>query len=171
MSTTEYVLNATLVLVVVLQLRGRRLEGWSFITPFAVVAFVASKYLRSIPTGGNDLLLIGLGVTAGLTLGILCGLFTLVYRREGALFARATGIAAVLWILGIGARVAFSLYATHGGGPSIARFSAAHSLTMDAWVDALVLMALCEVVSRSTLLILRSRRLSGGYGGAIIPAA
>jgi hypothetical protein len=172
MSINGYLLDAALLLVVVRQLRGRRLEGLSLYLPFGIVAFFAIKYLRTLPTGHADLVLVGLGVAAGLTLGVLCGVFTYVYRgRDGVPFARASGIAAGLWILGVGARLAFSLFAEHGGGPDLARFSHDHGLAMDAWVDALVLMALCEVVSRSILLLVRGRRLpAGGPGDAIIPA-
>ena len=45
-------------------------------------------------------------------------------------------------------------------GPAIGRFSAAHSITsVDAWVAALFLMALAEVVTRLAVLWLRSSRL------------
>jgi hypothetical protein len=169
MPTNEYVLDAALVLAVVRQLRGRRLEGFGLYLPLALVTFAAVRYLHSLPTGRTDLILVSLGVGVGLALGVLAGIYTHVYRGEdGAPFARATSTAAGLWIVGVGARMAFSLYARHGGGPSLARFSHEHALAMQAWVDALVLMALCEVVSRSILLVVRSRRLP--RGGAIIRA-
>jgi hypothetical protein len=155
--TTTYILTAALVLVVVRQLRGRKLAGPSLYAPLAIVAYVTAEYLRGIPTSGNDLELALLGATAGVALGSLCGLHTIVYTNRGIPYARATGFAAALWILGVGARLAFSLYAQHGGGRAIAHFSVAHSLTMQAWVAALVLMALAEVVSRTAVLIFRSR--------------
>jgi len=171
MTTTDYLLNGLLVLSIVRQLRGRRLAGLNMLIPFAVVAYVAPHYLTSVPTSGNSLLLVVLGTAAGLTLGALCGAYSLVYRgADGSPFVRATGVAAVLWILGVGARLGFSLYAEHGGGPSIAHFSAVHSLTQQAWVAALVLMALAEVVSRTAVLVVRSRRSSTGGAGAAIMA-
>ena len=172
MTTTAYLLNGILVLAIFRQLRGRRLAGITMLVPFAVVACVAPQYLRSVPTSGNGLLLVLLGTATGLTLGVLCGVFSRVYRGAGgSLFVRATGTAAMFWILGVGARLAFSLYAEHGGGPSIARFSAAHSLTQHAWIAALVLMALAEVVSRTAVLVVRARRFAGGAGAAIMPVS
>jgi hypothetical protein len=168
MSITEYLLNAALVLVVVRQVRGRRLAGASLYLPLVIVAVVGFKYLHTIPTVGNDVVLIAAGTLAGLTLGTLCGLLTVVSAdRDGVPFARATGLAAALWVVGIGSRIGFSLYAQHGGGRSIVHFSVAHALTMDGWVAAFVLMALAEAVSRTVILIARSRR---GPAGAIISA-
>jgi hypothetical protein len=168
MTTTDYLLNGILVLSIVRQLHGKRLAGINMLIPFAVVAYVVPRYLQSVPTSGNGLVLVVLGTAAGLTLGSLCGVYSLVYRGgDGALFIRATRAAAVLWVLGVGARLAFELYAQHGGGPAIASFSAAHSLTMQAWIAALILMALAEVVSRTAVVLVRSRRLAG----AIIPVS
>ena len=61
---------------------------------------------------------------------------------------------------GIGARMGFAYATSHGAGPAIERFSVAHSITsVDAWVAALFLMALAEVVARLAVLWLRSSRL------------
>jgi hypothetical protein len=68
--------------------------------------------------------------------------------------------AAALWVVGIGMRMGFSLFAEHGGGPAIGRFSEAHHITAEGWVTALVLMSLVEVVSRTLILWARSRSLS-----------
>ena len=160
MTTTDYLISAALILVVVRQIRGKRLAGASLYVPLALVGYAAVNYLHGLPTQGNDLGLVALCLAAGLTLGVLCGLFTLVYPDGGGVaYARATGIAAALWVVGISGRLAFGYYAEHGGGPTIARFSHAHSLTPQAWPTALILMALAEVVSRTVVLIARSRRL------------
>ena len=169
MTPIEYLLNAALVLVVLRQLRGKRLVGSAIYVPLAICAYVGYTYLHSIPTSGNDLALVLIGSIAGLTLGTLCGLFTLVYPdHDGIPFARATGIAAVLWVLGVGSRIAFSLYAQHGGGPSIQHFSIAHALSPDGWVAGFVLMAILEAVSRTAILLVRTRHLQGDRGAIIL---
>ena len=160
MTTTDYLISAALILVVVRQIRGKRLAGASLYVPLALVGYAAVKYLHGLPTDGNDLELVAICLVTGLTLGVLCGLFTLVYPdASGVAYARATGIAAALWVVGMSGRLAFGYYAEHGGGPTIARFSHAHSLTPQAWPTALILMALAEVVSRTVVLIARSRRM------------
>ena len=169
MTTTEYLLNAALILVVVRQVRGKQLIGSAIYVPLAICAYVAFQYLRTIPTSGNDLVLVALGAAAGITLGTLCGLKTLVYPdADGVPFARATGAAAILWIVGVGARIGFSLYAQHGGGPSIVHFSIVHSLSMEAWVTGFVLMAIAEALSRTVVLIVRARRLQATPGAIIL---
>jgi hypothetical protein len=56
--------------------------------------------------------------------------------------------------------MAFAFFSGHGAGPAIARFSAVHSITStDAWVAALVIMALTEVTARLVVLRLRARKL------------
>jgi GNAT superfamily N-acetyltransferase len=158
MTISDYILNAVLILVVVRHMRGRRLAGAALYLPLAIVAYAAFHYLHAVPTEGNDLWLAIAGGVAGLTLGTLCGLCTRVYPdHDGIPYARATVVAAVLWVAGVGARIAFSVYAQHGGGSSIARFSAEHAITTgQAWVAALVLMALAEAVSRTAVLVARA---------------
>lgn len=154
MSFLDYLLNAAIIALVLFQVRGRRLGPRTLILPITVVAVVAASYLRTIPTAGGDLPLILAGAGAGLALGAGCGLATAVYRRsDGVVMAKAGLVAAVLWVAGVGARLAFALYATHGGARAIGDFSVAHHITSgQAWVDCLVLMALVEVLSRSAVL-------------------
>jgi hypothetical protein len=158
MTPFDYLLNITLVALVVLQMRGRRLDRRGLLLPLVLVAWAASQYLRGIPTAGNDGLLVAIGVLAGLGFGSASAALTrLTADEDGVPVARATLGAAALWIVGIGARMGFSLFVTHGGAPTVARFSQAHQLTPEGWVTAMVLMALVEVVTRTLILWLRSR--------------
>jgi hypothetical protein len=154
MTPLDYALNLLLVMAVVRQIRGKKLTVIGLVWPIALVVAAAATYLRSIPSAGNDLDLVIAGAAIGATLGCLCGLLTHVDRLpDNSLVARATGAAALLWVLGVGARMAFALYAENGGGPSVARFSAAHHITSAAaWTAALILMALTEVLGRTALL-------------------
>ena len=71
-------------------------------------------------------------------------------RPQAHVVARAGVVAAVTWIVGMGFRFAFALYAnTTGGSESIGRWSAHHAVTSgQVWTTALVLMAFAEVLSR-----------------------
>ena len=126
-----------------------------------------------MPTAGNDLFLVAGCAALGATLGGLSGRFTSVYPdSDGVPMAKAGLIAAALWVLGTGARLAFQLYATHGGGAAIGRFSVAHSVTSaSAWTAALILMALSEAMFRTSILawrghvVRRQAPTGAGYRG------
>jgi hypothetical protein len=159
MSLTDYLLDTALVLLVFRQLRESRFTRRTVLLPVVICAVVAQQYLHSLPTAGSDLLLVGVLTLVGLTLGTASGLTTRVRRdAAGAAWVKAGGAAAILWVLGMGSRFAFSVWVSHGGGPTIGRFSAEHGLTAAGWTAALVLMALAEVLSRTALLWVRSRR-------------
>lgn len=51
MTTTEWITDIALVLVVFRQLREGRLDRKTFLIPLGIVAFVAYSYLDSVPTG------------------------------------------------------------------------------------------------------------------------
>ena len=173
MNTTEYIINAILVLLVLRQIRERRLDLMSFVLPVALVGVAAMQFLHTIPSGGNDLVLIVSLAAVGALLGGLCGVFTHVRSgADGVALARAGWLAGALWIGGIGSRIAFSLLSEHGFGSSIAHFSVAHHITSSAaWTAAFVLMALCEVLARTATLAIRSREVTRPVGGgALAPA-
>ena len=161
MNATDYAINAILVLLVIRQIRETRLSWQILLLPVLIVIGAAAYYLRSVPTAGNDLLLDVTLAAAGAALGGLCALFTHLRRgADGVPLSRAGWIAAILWVAGIGARMGFAYATSHGAGPAIERFSVGHSITsVDAWVAALFLMALAEVVTRLAVLWLRSSRL------------
>jgi hypothetical protein len=170
MTFTDYLIDISLIALVLVQIRGRRLTTRALLLPLAIVGYVAYSYLRGVPTAGNDLFLVAGCAALGATLGGLSGKFTSVYPDgDGVPMAKAGLIAATLWVLGTGARLAFQLYATHGGGAAIGRFSVAHSITSaSAWTAALILMALSEAVCRTAILAWRAntvrRQAPAGVG-------
>jgi hypothetical protein len=160
MTFTDYLLDSLLLLIVFRQIREARFDRMAVILPLGIAAIVCNSYLHSIPTAGNDLPLI-IGFTAvGITLGVISGLATRV-RTDGGRYAlvKAGWVAAGVWVLGMGFRFAFSIWANNGGGPDLVHFSIAHQITAgSAWTAALVLMAMGEVVCRTGLLMIRSHR-------------
>jgi hypothetical protein len=101
----------------------------------------------------------------GAGLGVAAGLATSIRRTGAEAFAKAGALAAVLWVLGIGARLGFSIWVSHGGHASVASFSATHDITSgQAWVAGYILMALCEIVVRTGVLVAKTIR-----SGAAIP--
>ncbi|GCD95956.1 hypothetical protein [Embleya hyalina] len=163
MTFTDWITDIILVLIVFRQLREDRLDRKTFLIPLGIVAFVGFKYLDSIPTAGNDLVLIGALTAIGAALGVAGGVFTRIRSVGGHLLIKAGAVSAVLWVLGMGARMGFQVWVDHGGADDVARFSLAHHITTgQAWVAAFVLMALTEVVTRVATIFVRSRMVAAG---------
>ncbi|HEY1488484.1 MAG TPA: hypothetical protein VGF84_20405 [Micromonosporaceae bacterium] len=120
MSTTDYIVNGALILLVLRQVRESRLGWLTLVLPVVMVTGFGIYYLRSIPTGGNDLALEIVLAGFGALLGVLCGLATHMRRDSaGTVLIRAGWLAALLWVAGVGCRIAFAQVAEHGGGAAI----------------------------------------------------
>ncbi len=157
MNFTDWLVNIALVALVLRQIRWNVIDRRFIVLPLVLVGVAVVSYLKSIPTAGNDLALISAFVAVGITFGGLSALATSIKIENGRAYVRARGLAVVLWIAGIGSRIAFVLFTEHGGASTIAQFSVAHHITTgDAWIDGLVLMALAEVITRIGALVLRS---------------
>jgi hypothetical protein len=111
MNATGYIINAILVLLVLRQIRESRLDLISLVLPVALVAGAAAYYLRAVPAAGNDIALDLTLAATGAALGIGCAMATRMRRGgDGVALARAGGVAAVLWVAGIGSRMAFAFF-------------------------------------------------------------
>jgi hypothetical protein len=160
MTTYDYLLNAAFVLLVLRQARERELDRRSVIVPLVIMLFVGSQYLHTLPTAGNDLVLIVLLAALGLALGVLGGFATQVRASDnGVARARIGWIAGALLVAGIGARMVFAFAVGHGFEPDVRSFSIAHQIGAAAWPVALVSMALVEVSARIAVVQVRGRRL------------
>jgi hypothetical protein len=170
---TTYLISASLILLVIRQIREHPLDARSLAVPVLAVGAAAVMFLHSVPAGGSDLALEAAGVAVGAAMGAIGGLATrLRLGADGRALGRAGWLAASMWIGGVGARLAFAVAASNGAGPAIARFSIAHHITgSSAWVAALVMMALADVLTRLVVIYLRGRRLAAAPAAAArIPA-
>jgi hypothetical protein len=174
MNINMYMINAILILMVIRQIREHPLDARSLMVPVLAVGCAAVLFLRSVPAGGSDLVLEAACVLAGAVMGGLGGLATrLRLGADGRPLGGAGVVAASMWVGGVGARLAFAVAAGNGAGPAIARFSVAHHITgSTAWVAALVMMALADVLTRLVVIYLRGRRLTAAPAAiaARIPA-
>jgi hypothetical protein len=161
MTTTDYLIDSALVLLVLLQIKERKLTTQAIVRPIVIVGVAVANYFHNIPTAGNDLVLIAALALTGLSIGVASALAVRMRRdADGDVLARAGWASAFFWVLGMGSRFAFLIWISHGGSSSIASFSATHSITSGAaWTDALLGMAVLEVLGRSLAMALRRRQL------------
>lgn len=161
MTTTDFLINAVFVFVVLRQARERKVDARSFLVPTIVVFFVGRMYVHSLPTAGNDLLLVGLLACVGLVLGLMGGFTTHVrVGGDGGALARVGWIAGGLLIVGITSRLVFVYAVHHGAHHAVSAFSIANHIGAAAWPVALVSMALVEVSARLVTVQLRARRMT-----------
>lgn len=160
MTTTDWVIDIALILIVIRQLRIGQVDLRFVLIPLALSCFAANNYLHGLSTAGNDLVLIGLFGALGLTLGIVGGLWTQVWSDGGKHTRVQAGPAAAgLWIGSMTARLGFIYWITHSGGDALARFSMSHHLTgADVWSTALIVLALSEVGARMAVIVFRAYR-------------
>jgi hypothetical protein len=149
---SDYIIDILLILVVLRQVRTRQLTVRSTYLPLVLIAYAGYEYFHSFSPAGNDVVLIVIFSLIGLLLGTFSGATTRVWRRDdGMVVAKAGVLAASLWIIGMGFRFGFAIWAnTNSGGLSLYNFSTAHDIPNVAyvWTTALLLMAFCEVLSR-----------------------
>lgn len=180
MTLSDWIIDIVLLLLVFRQLREGALTARTVLLPLGIVAWVAHSYLHSVPTAGNSGVLVGVFLAIGVVFGLAGGLITRVRYAEGRVLIKATAGAAALWVVSMGFRLGFAVWSSHAAGRAhLAHFSAEHHITSaQAWVAALVLMALSEVVVRLGTIVLRGRLLAaragrgaGGAQGAVRAAA
>ncbi|MGW4905132.1 hypothetical protein [Streptomyces sp. NPDC004270] len=163
MTISDWIIDVALILVVIKQMREERLTAFRLLLPLGLITWVATSYLHEIPTAGNDLSLIAAFAGTGIACGVAGGLLTRVRFADGHVRVKATLGAAALWVLSMGFRLGFAIWTSHPSGETrIAHFSATHDITGEqAWVAALVLMAVSEVVIRLGIIVVRGQTLRG----------
>ena len=162
MTTTDWLIDITLVLIVLRQLHEGRIDLKFIAIPLALCAYTFHSYVHTLPTAGHDLVLIAAATAAGVTLGVLGGFTTHVRAENGQAYARAGFVAAGLWVTSMSARLGFIIWITHSSGAAaLGRFSVSHDITgADVWQTALVLLALSEVLVRLSIIVGRGYLLS-----------
>lgn len=161
MTTTDYLIDSLLVLLVLTQIKERKLTIRALIRPLVIVGVAVVNYLHGIPTAGNDLVLVAVFALLGAAIGVASGQTVLMRRgADGDVLARSGWASAFFWVLGMGSRFAFIFWITHRGAAAVASFSTSHSITsQEAWTVALLAMAVFEVCGRSLIQALRRQQL------------
>ncbi|MEU6848487.1 hypothetical protein ABZ901_00890 [Actinacidiphila alni] len=161
MTTTDWLIDIALLLIVLRQMREERLTPRTVLLPLGMIAWAASTYLTDIPTAGNDILPAAVFAATGVAFGLAGGLLTHVRQADGHVLIKASRGAAALWIASMGFRLGFAVWSTRPSGAAhLTGFSAAHHITSgQAWVVALLLMAVGEVVVRLGTIVVRGRLL------------
>jgi len=157
------ILNGIVLLVVLEADIGshRKISWFRILRPFVTSAVAVAIFMKAFTTTGTGLTLELALAAAGLVLGLAATALMTVYRspRTHKPVSRAGFGYAALWIVVIGARTAFSYGSVHWFGAQLGHWMTQHAVTTAAITDALLLMAIAMIVTRTVGLALRARNL------------
>jgi hypothetical protein len=153
--------------VVVLRLGRHRYTRRQRLLTLVVVAVLAGKYVRGMPTSGHDLTIEIACAALGALFGFAMLAATSVTRdpRTGQIWIRAGLAYLALWTVMLGSRIVFAYTASDWDRAAVARFFAAHQLTGTAVTPAFVLMTIASLVIVMLGTALRTRP-AGGSGAS-----
>ena len=149
MTLQTWILIAAVFATVVITRLGRHdYTRRQRILTLAVVALLIGKYVRGMPTSGNDLALELGCVAAGALFGIGMLAATSVGRDDTTdqVWVRAGLAYLVLWVFMLGTRIVFAYSATGWARSDIGHFFASNHLTSAAVTPAFVLMTIGSLV-------------------------
>jgi hypothetical protein len=149
MPTSAWVINlAVLAAVLVSDLGHRKVTVFRLLRPVVLTAVIIGFYVKSVVTNGNGLIFeLGLGAL-GIVLGIAASaLFQVRRESDGSAWSTAGATYALLWVVVVGARLAFEDEATTSH--ALDHWFATNRLSSNAITDALILMAITMVLART----------------------
>lgn len=132
----------------------RKIGVFRIARPLGVGAAIVPLYLTRPATHGTGLVLEIAAIAVGLLLGAVANALMRVYRspRTGRPVSRAGVGYAALWVAIIGARAAFSYGAEHWFGAQLGHWMVTNQVSVDALTDALILMAIAMMLTRTLAL-------------------
>lgn len=175
MPASVWIINFVVLGVVLEADLGRRRITWFRLArPVLVGGAIVGYYLAKTPMATHaDGLAFELALAAlGIVLGLAAGLFFRLFRDQGVRWSQAGIGYALLWIVVIGARIAFAYATSHSRGTQV--WLATHHITSAAVTDALIFMAVGMLLIRTATLGLRAAALPvapPGTGRVIQPPA
>ncbi|WP_328325752.1 hypothetical protein OHA70_36340 [Kribbella sp. NBC_00382] len=140
----------------------RKIGKFRILRPLLTAGLIVPLYLKGIATDGAGLALELALTAAGLLLGLLAVKFTHVYRspRTGKPVSSATWGYAAVWIGVIAARSAFSYGASNWFGPQLVTWMSTHHVAGNALTDALIMMAVAMMLTRTLSLAARASTIN-----------
>jgi hypothetical protein len=139
----------------------RKIGPMRILRPALVAASVIPLFIDSPATRGTGLAVELAGAAAGLLGGLLALALIRVHRslETGKPVTHPTWGYALLWIVVVGARAAFSYGCVHWFPAQLARWCESHQVTGAAITDGLIFMAVAMLLTRTAGLVARTAAL------------
>lgn len=164
MSTTEIaVLVAVGIVLIVSQVRTRRLGLRMLVMPVGAACWLGYDYVYGAPTLANDLYLYVIAGTLGGGIGLLGGALAELRREPGTgmLLVRGSWVYAGLLVALLGGRLAFAWAVNNVWRTQVIQFCIDHQITgQTAIVAALMLMIVATIGARTAVVVGRAALVS-----------
>ena len=146
----------------------RKVTTLRLLRPLLLAAAIVPLFIDPIVTHGHGLTLELALATGGIVLGLVATyLMPVTYSPTAAQVTTAAGIGyAVLWIVVLGARAAFSYGSTHWFASGLTHWQLHHAVTAAAITDALIFEAVAMLLTRTGLLAIRARHAGRSHRAA-----
>ena len=140
---------------------ARKIGPMRLLRPLIAAAVIVPLFVYRPVTHGTGLVVEVAGILAGLLGGLAAAALMGVYRspENGRPVSRAGAPYAILWIVVIGARAAFSYGAAHWFTGDLVAWAVVHQVSAAAITDGLIFMAIAMVLVRTAGLGFRASRL------------
>jgi hypothetical protein len=140
---------------------ARKIGRLRLLRPVIAAAVIIPLFVSQPVTHGTGLTVEIAGAVAGLLVGLAAVALMSVYRspKTRGPVSRAGVPYAILWIVVIGARAAFSYGAEHWFQGLLVNWAIAHQVSLAALTDGLIFMAIAMVLVRTVGLGVRASHL------------
>ena len=139
---------------------ARKINRMRLLRPVIAAAVIIPIFISRPATSGTSLVVEIAGVAAGILGGLAAAALMRVHRPAdgGTAVSSAGWPYAILWIVIVGARAAFSWGSAHWFTSSLVSWCIANQVTQAAIVDGLIFMAVAMVLVRTGALASRASR-------------
>jgi hypothetical protein len=140
---------------------ARKIGPMRLLRPVIAAGVIIPLFIQNPVTHGNGLTVEIAGTVAGLLVGLAAAALMGVYRspQTGRPVSRAGTPYAILWVVVVAARAAFSYGSVHWFSHPVVSWAIAHQVSVAAITDGLIFMAVAMVLVRTLGLGVRASRL------------
>jgi hypothetical protein len=140
---------------------ARKIGPMRLLRPVIAAAVIIPLFIKNPVTHGTGLTVEIAGTVAGLLVGLAAAALMAVYRSPGTdrPVSRAGAPYAILWIVIVAARAAFSYGSVHWFQGPLVSWAVANQVSVAAITDGLIFMAVAMVIVRTAGLAVRASRL------------
>jgi hypothetical protein len=140
---------------------ARKIGPLRLLRPVIAAAVIIPLFVDRPVTHGTGLVVELAGIVAGVLVGLVAVALMGVYRspQTGGPVSRAGVPYAILWTVVVAARAAFSYGSAHWFESSVVSWAIANQVSVAAFTDGLIFMAIAMILVRTTGLGVRASRL------------